>query len=109
MSGQRGQSSVETVAIAPIVFLCCLIGLQGLLAGANFVAAGNAAHAGALAGQLGHDPARAARSSAPDWSTGRLRVTDRGRRVRVRLTPRAIVPPLAGLLAVEASARYTKQ
>lgn len=109
MSSQRGQSSVEVVALAPVVFLCCLLGLQALVAGASFVAAGNAAHAGALAGQLGHDSRRAARAAAPGWSSGRMHVSDRGHRVRVRLTPRAIVPPLAGFLTVNASARYTEQ
>lgn len=95
--------------MAPVVFLCCLLGLQALVAGANFIAAGHAAHAGALAGQLGRDAGPAARGAVPEWSTGRVLVTDQAGRVRVRLTPRAIVPPLADLLAVDASARYTEQ
>lgn len=109
MRCERGQSSVEVVAMAPIVLLCGLIGLQALVAGANYVVAGNAAHAGALAGQLGRNADRAARASTPGWSTGSIEVTDRGRVVNVRLKPRAVIPPLAGLLAVRASARYTGQ
>jgi hypothetical protein len=99
---------VETVVMTPIVIFCCLLGLQGLIGGANYVAADNAAHAGALAGQLGDDPKKAARDSAPGWSTGQLQVTSRGNRVRVRLKPRSILPPLAGLLVVTSESRYTK-
>ncbi|MBJ7354870.1 MAG: pilus assembly protein [Thermoleophilaceae bacterium] len=106
---ERGQSMVETVLMAPIVVLCCLLGLQGLAAGANYVAADNAAHAGALAGQLGRDPRRAARTAVPGWSAGQVVVRTSGRRVRVRLKPRSIFPMLAGLLVVDSEARYTKQ
>lgn len=106
---ERGQSTVEIVAIAPVVFLCCLLGLQALVAGANFVTAGNAAHAGALAGELGRSPRKAARSAAPGWSTSRLDVSVVGRRVRVTVHPREIVPGLGGLLAASAEARYTAE
>lgn len=106
---ERGQSSVEAVLMTPIVILCCLIGLQALVAGANFVAADNAAHAGALAGQLDRDPKKAAREAAPGWSTSQLEVRTRGSRVRVRLKPRSIFPLLSGLLVVTSEARYTKQ
>jgi hypothetical protein len=106
---ERGQSQVEVVMMTPIVILCCLLGLQALVAGANFVAAGNASHAGALAGQLGSDPKKAARSAAPGWSTTRIEVAARGQRVHVRLKPRSIFPALSGLLVVDSEARYTKQ
>ncbi len=106
---ERGQSLVETVVMTPIVILCCMLGLQGLVGGANYVAADNAAHAGALAGQLGDDPKKAARESAPGWSTGQLDVTTAGRRVRVKMKPRSIFPALAGLLVVTSEARYAKQ
>lgn len=106
--GQRGQSLVELVTMAPVVFLCGLLGLQGLVAGANFVYADNAAHAGALAGQLDSNPVTAAQAAVPGWSRGRVDVRRHGPTVTVRLTPRAIVPPLAGLLAVHASARMVK-
>lgn len=104
--GERAQASVETVAIAPIILLCCLLGFQGLIAGANFVAAGNAAHAGALAGQLGRDPVSAARAAAPGWSSTRMKVARHGRRVRVELSPRTIVPGLAAALKVTTEARW---
>lgn len=104
-----GQATVELVALAPIVILACLIGLQALVAGANFVVAGHVAHAGALAGQLGRSPAQAARSAAPEWSSTRLSVAVRARTVRVRLAPRAILPGLQGLLTTTATARYTSE
>jgi hypothetical protein len=106
---QHGQSQIEIVMMTPVVILCCLLGLQGLVAGANYVAAGNAAHAGALAGQLGNDPKKAARSAVPGWSSTRIEVSARGRRVHVRLKPRSIFPALSGLLVVDSEARYTKQ
>jgi pilus assembly protein CpaE len=102
-----GQATVELVAMAPIVVLCGLLALQALVAGASFVNVQNAAHAGALAGALGDDPARAARQALPGWSSGRVTASTRGHRIDVRLRPRAIVPPLASLLEVRAHARFT--
>lgn len=104
---ETGQATVESVALAPIVLLCCLLGLQGLVAGANFVVAAHVAHSAALAGELGRDTKRAARRAAPGWSTGELSVSDRMHKVTVRLKPRTIVPGLATLLSAEAHARYT--
>lgn len=107
LRARRGQSTVEVVAITPLVALCGLLALQALIAGANYVVAGNAAHAGALAGQLGRSAAPAARRAAPGWVTSRVAVMIHRRRVHVRLRPRAVIPPLAPLLSAEAEARYT--
>lgn len=106
---ERGQSTVETVLMTPIVIACCLLGLQGLVAGGSYVAAGNAAHAGALAGQLGRSPGKAARAAVPGWSTTRVEVQTRGTRVSVQLKPRTIFPVLAGLLVARSEARFTRQ
>lgn len=105
---QSGQATIELVAMTPIVALCGLLALQALVAGSSWVSVQHAAHAGALAGALGKDPARAARSALPGWSSGRTEVTVVGDRVRVELTPRAFVPPLASLLSASGSARFTK-
>lgn len=99
---------MELVALAPIVLLCALLGLQGLVAGANFVAAANAAHAAALAGQLGRDPLLAARRSAPGLATGEMTVRARDGKVAVELRPRAILPGLAELLRARAGAQYRR-
>lgn len=103
---EGGQSVVELVAATPIVLICGLLCLQALAAGASHVYADNASHAGALAATMGEDPARAARAALPGWSRGRVRVTVRRGSVRVRLRPRALVPPLAGLLTTESMAAY---
>lgn len=100
-----GQSVVEVVALAPVVLVCGLLGLQTLVAGANVVAADHAAHAGALAKQLGQDPEAAARNAIPGWSRGEVRVRMRGDELIVRLKPRSIVPGFSGLLQIGASAR----
>jgi hypothetical protein len=97
------------VAITPLVVLCCLIGMQALAAGANFVTAANAAHAGALAGQLGREPSSAAREAVPGWSTSRVDVSTHERTVEVLLRPRSFVPGLSELLDARATARYTRR
>lgn len=105
--GEQGQSTVEVVALAPLVLLCCLVGLQGLLFGATHVVAADAVHAAVLAGQLGRDPQPAARRSAPGWAASRVRVEERAGRVRVTLRPRAVLPALGHLLEASAEARHT--
>lgn len=101
---ERGQALVELVATAPLVLLCALLGLQALAAGAAYVYADNAAHAAALAGQLGGDRVGGARAALPGWSRGRVGVVERGGRVTVTVRPRALVPPLAELLTAHATA-----
>lgn len=103
---EAGQASIELVAMTPVVVLCGLLALQALVAASSFVSVQNAAHAGAVAGALGNDPAQAARASLPGWSSGRIEVQASGRRVSVELTPRAIVPPLASLLVAKGSTRF---
>jgi hypothetical protein len=104
--GQVGESLVEVVAMAPIVLLCGLLGLQALAAGAVHVYADNAAHAAALASELGNDPEPAARAALPGWAKGRVKVKIRGQRATVELKPRAIVPQLSKLLVTRAVAAF---
>ncbi|MGB0871595.1 MAG: hypothetical protein ACPGYP_00505 [Solirubrobacterales bacterium] len=103
---EDGQSLVELVAITPIVLVCGMLGLQGLVVGANAVAADHSAHAAALAKQLGTDPVAAARAAIPGWSHGDVRVQVGAGRVQVRLTPKAILPGLARMLEPRAEARF---
>lgn len=105
---QSGQSMVELVAMVPLLLLCCLLGLQALAAGAVFVSADNAAHAGAVAGELGGDAPAAARAALPGWAAGRASVRVSGGRVDVLLRPRAIVPPVEQLLNVRSTAWFKK-
>ncbi len=93
-----GQASVELVALAPLLVAAVLAAVQLLAAGAARELADHAAEAGAIALLQGRDPRAASRESVPGWSRGRVHVRVDGRRVRVRLRPRAFLPGLAGLL-----------
>jgi hypothetical protein len=102
----HGQALVELIAAAPLVILFGLLCCQALAAGSAYVYADNAAHAAALAEQLGRDGRLAARDSLPGWSRGGIRVRSRGGRVDVWLTPRAVLPVFSRFLTVRASAFY---
>jgi hypothetical protein len=92
----RGQASVETVAIAPIVGLMIVALVIGLRAHRAGEAAGLAAHAAGLAAMQGRDPEDAAREAVPDVPRDRLRVRVDGSTIEVRVRadgPRALVGP----------------
>jgi len=93
-----GQASIELVALTPLLVVVVLAAAQLLAAGAARELADHAAEAGAVALLQGHDPQAAARDAVPGWSRGRVRVRVDGRRVQVRLRPRAVLPTLAGIL-----------
>ena len=88
-SRERGQATVEVVALLPLVVAVALALIALLAAGQARELAGHAAAAGAMALLQGSDPRDAARSAAPSWSRERMEVQVSGRRVRVRLRPRA--------------------
>jgi len=88
---ERGQGSVELVALLPVLLAVALGAAQLLAAGYAAVLAGNAAEA-------------AARAALPGWSRRRLEVAVRGGEVRVRLRPPALIPRLGGELEVTAHA-----
>lgn len=94
MSRERGQASVETVALLPLLLLVALVGAQALAAGRCRELAGHAAGAGASALLQDADPRRAARHALPGWSRSRLEVRVSGRRVSVVLRPPALLPGL---------------
>lgn len=92
---ERGQASVELVAMVPLLVAVALALGQLLAAGAARELAGHAAEAGAIALGRGADPRAAARDALPGWSRERLEVEVKGRRVRATLQPLPLVPPLA--------------
>lgn len=98
LRAQRGQASVELVALAPLIAAVVLAAAQLLAAGAARELADHAAEAGAVALLQGGDPRDAAHEAAPGWSRGRLEVRVRARRVRVRVRPRTFLPGLARML-----------
>lgn len=95
---ERGQSTVEVIALLPLLLAVVLAGAQLLAAGLAREQAGTAAQAAAMALLQGDDPQDAAREAVPGWSQSRVTVRVRARRAEVRLRPPAIVPGLAGRL-----------
>lgn len=102
---QRGQATVELVALLPLLIAVALAAGQALAAGVAHELAGQAAQAGAMALVQGDgDAAAAARDALPGWSRDRVRVVVRGRRVRVVVRPVAVLPGLAGRLTADRTA-----
>lgn len=97
-TAQRGQASVELVAMIPLAVVALLAALQLLAAGATRELAGHAAGAGAVALLQRADARDAARDAVPGWSRTRIAITVSGPRVTVRMRPPTLVPGLAGLL-----------
>jgi hypothetical protein len=104
MKSARGQATIETIALVPVL-LAVGLGLMQLLAvGYASVLAGGAAEAGALALAGGRDPRAAAREALPGWSEARARVGVEGFRVEIRLRPPSPLHVLAERLEVTAAA-----
>src|SRR5436309_2255006 len=102
---QRGQATVELVAMLPLMLVAGLAILQLLAAGAAWELAPHAAEAGAVAIAEGGDGAAAARAALPGWSRAGLKVeVRRSRLVEVALRPPSPLPALADLLEVHAHA-----
>jgi hypothetical protein len=101
---ERGQASVEVVAMLPVLAIVAAAVLQLLAAGVAAELADHAAEAGAVAMVQQREPAQAARDALPGWSRDRLSVRVQGRTVRVRLRPAALTRSLADLLAADATA-----
>ena len=100
---ERGQASVELVAMLPLVAVVAVIVLHVLAAGAAAHSAGAAAEAGAIAVLRGGDGEAAARRTL-GVDAARSAVTVRGGLVRVVVRPRAVIPALGRMLEVQASA-----
>lgn len=104
MTGQGGQSSVEVVALVPVLAAVALALMQVLAAGAAAEYAGHAAEAGAVAVVQGGDPTEAARKALPAWSARRVAVEVSGQKVAVRVEPPVVLPALGRLLVASAEA-----
>lgn len=95
LRGQRGQASVELVALLPLLAVLVLALWQATLAGGTVWLAGSAARAAARAAALGADPAGAARRALPGAFAHDLEVR-RGAdgTVQVRVEIPAAIPGL---------------
>lgn len=69
--GDRGQVTVETLGMTPIIVISLILVWQAVLAGYTFTLAGDAADEAARAAALGHDAAAAANADLPGaWQCG---------------------------------------
>jgi hypothetical protein len=102
----RGQASVELVALLPLLVLLLLGLVQAVLAGHAAWSATTAARAGARAAAVGRDPAVAVRRSAPVGGSA-ARVVRDGDTVRVRLPVPSVLPLSLG--TVQGSAHLESQ
>jgi len=99
----RGQATLETIALVPLLLIVGLGLMQLLAVGYASVLAGSAAEAGALALAGGTDPRAAARRALPGWSEARTKIAVDGGRVEIRLRPPSVLRTLAERLEVNAA------
>jgi hypothetical protein len=94
-----GQSTLETVAVLPLMIAVALAVGHVLAAGLAHELTGHAAEAGAIALIRGGDAEESVKAALPEWADDRVEVRVRDRRVRVRLEPPSVIPGAADLLA----------
>lgn len=85
LGSDRGQASVELVALVPLLLMATLAAAGGLAAYRAREAADQAAVAAAVAHLQGGDAEEAARAAAPGWSRARVRI--HGGRAVVTIEP----------------------
>ncbi len=90
---ERGQASVELVALLPLLAALLLASWQGIVAGQAWWLAAGAARAGARADLVGADPLAAAQRELPGGLRSRVRVGRADGEVVVRVA----IPAVAGL------------
>jgi hypothetical protein len=102
---QRGQASVELVAVLPFLLLAAAVAWQLALTGHAAWMAANSARVAARAHAVGGDGRRAARSALPRYLRRGLRVTKlRGGGMRVRVRVPLLLPSWESPVRVAASA-----
>lgn len=105
---ERGQASVELVALLPLIVVLGALLVQGVLAGWALWSAGAGARAAARAQAIGAAPLPAARGALPAGLREEVSVRTQGEQVRVRVRiPRLVSGVPLG--SVEAGSRYTPQ
>jgi Flp pilus assembly protein TadG len=102
LEGERGQATVELVAILPLILIVGLVAAAFVAAQSAGETAGAAAQAGAMAVLQGGDARTAARAALPRGSHATIAV--HGRRVAVRVRPHLPFRILEGPLTAAATA-----
>jgi TadE-like protein len=105
---ERGQATVETVGVLPLVVLLGFAVWQGAVAGQAMWMAGAAARAAARAEALGFDPAPAARAVLTPRLEDGLRVSAQDGGVRITLRIPAVVGG-GSVGSTSAGARFVPQ
>jgi hypothetical protein len=100
---QRGQASVETVVLLPVLVALTFAVWQAALAGWALVAAESAARAGARAALAGSPPRSAALAALPGSMRAGARVEDSGGRVTVHVRIPALLPGFAADVSASAA------
>ena len=101
---ERGQATVELVALLPLLLAAGLAAATLLAARSAHEHAGQAAQAGAMALLQGGDPRAAASDALPAEARARTTITVRGHRVEIGLHPRSPIPGPGAALAASATA-----
>src|SRR3954449_11429790 len=102
--GERGQATVELVALLPLMLAMALAGATVLAGHAAGEQAGQAAEAGAIVLLQGGDPQSAARRALPESARNRATIEITRGRVDVHLRPRVPIAALARPLTAHATA-----
>jgi hypothetical protein len=103
MRQTRGQASVETVVLLPVLALVVVAAWQGLVAAWALVSVQDAAGAGARAAMVGEPVPAVVARALPARLRGGMHVTQRDGRVTVSVRMPSVVPGFSPHL--EASAR----
>ena len=99
---QRGQASIETVALLPVLLLAALACWQAVLVGWTAVSAAHAARAAARAELVGDPPRPAAMAALPDSMRAGLALRSDGQAVHVQVRVPAVIPGLDLSLGADA-------
>src|SRR4051794_20086344 len=102
-AAQRGQASVEVVAVAPVLLLLAAIAWQLALAGWASLCAGSAARAAARAQLSGEAPRQAALAALPRPLRDGLELRAGSTAVEVRVTVPRVLPGVSLRVGAHAS------
>jgi hypothetical protein len=101
---ERGQASVEMLAVVPGLLLAGMLCLQLLAAGYSLTLADGAAEAGAIALASDRPAEPAVEAALPGWTDDRVEVEVEGGRLTVRLRPPSPLASVGRALEVSSSA-----